>query len=139
MNRKQLCKPCVFYGFPYSFYTNAAFSLTGSDHQTPVTDFVDHTGGFVGDGAPCGLSPQTNGMPVIQAKTAANAAVFAFCCLRMFDFLVHHSLDMFRQWIFSTRTISGVIIQKISFRFFVFIVGISELNIFHTRYNVTGR
>jgi len=34
--------------------------------------------GFVGNYAPCGLSPQTDGMPVVQLKKIAEPASFSF-------------------------------------------------------------
>ena len=50
--------------------------------------------GFVGNYAPCGLSPQTDGMPVIQKKTAAEssaAVVLLVLCAGIFSAVLHRS------------------------------------------------
>ena len=47
--------------------------------------------GFVGNCAPCGLSPQTDGMPVILTKAPCFAAQGADTVLRCFFLSLHAS------------------------------------------------
>ena len=44
--------------------------------------------GFVGNYVPCGLSPQTDGMPVIQKQDAYNASLLLYLLyIRLFAFI----------------------------------------------------
>ena len=51
--------------------------------------------GFVGNYAPCGLSPQTNGMPVIPQK-----GTYTFCksVRPLFAFVLQYSAYCKEQW-----------------------------------------